>query len=675
MENLLIVLEKIKSRKNGFSGNYYIPEVWNFCRYEKYTRDKGRSGEININPYEFMEFCLEKYIAGSGDKSRNYLMPLKNHKNNRKNICNSNIYSMLPRMYTAWSHYNDGRICGGTFLKAICLLPYLKKLGIDVIYLLPIFEYSSRYKKGGLGSPYAIKNVYRIDRNLHDELLGEANQAILEIEFKAFVEACHILGIRVLADFVFRTAARDSDLIIEHPDWFYWIDLECSNSFKTPSVENVELCTGLSDSTLKNLYESTNLKSYISMFSLSPDKVCPEKWEKVKIQNESDGGNILELIEREFGLTTVPAFPGVLNDPQPPWTDITFLRFYYDLSEKGRMFAGQSDVPYIMQDGVCLNLYPGSDVNLDLWEYVSGAIPYFQDNFGIDGARIDMGHVLPLELNREIIKKAREKNPEFILWSEEFSVLNSGMAKKDNFDFISGYVWYFYKYLEETSFNKQLFLDTLKKSQIPVAAAIETPDTPRAVFLHKDKKKLEQIILINIFLPNAIPFINSGFEVMEIQPMNLGLDNTEEGRFVLAPGDPMYGRLAFFDEYCLHWLSDDRLWAEQILSKAYALRSFFKAVVTKKENFLWHHGLRKKSKTTCICYCDMESGKNMFLIANRSFSYRRRIKPEDLIPEKLFQDFKSATLFFSSGDICNIRWELGMDYFLKPGEVIIGCFE
>ena len=35
-------------------------------------------------------------------------------------------------------------------------------------------------------------------------------------------------------------------------------------------------------------------------------------------------------------------------------------------------------------------------------------------------------------------------------------------------------------------------------------------------------------------MPNAVPFINSGQELLEVQPMNLGLDNSEDGRFVLA---------------------------------------------------------------------------------------------------------------------------------------------
>ncbi len=42
-------------------------------------------------------------------------------------------------------------------------------------------------------------------------------------EFAAFVEAAHHLGLRVVVEFVFRTAAKDSVWAAEHPEWFYWI--------------------------------------------------------------------------------------------------------------------------------------------------------------------------------------------------------------------------------------------------------------------------------------------------------------------------------------------------------------------------------------------------------------------------------------------------------------------
>ena len=68
---------------------------------------------------------------------------------------------------------------------------------------------------------------------------------------------------------------------------------------------------------------------------------------------------------------------------------------------------------------------------------------------------------------------------------------------------------------------------------------------PRFAWRYRDKRLRELLILLNYFLPNTVPFLNNGLEMAEIQPMNLGLDNTEEGRFVLEATDPLYGKLAF----------------------------------------------------------------------------------------------------------------------------------
>ena len=59
------------------------------------------------------------------------------------------------------------------------------------------------------------------------------------------------------------------------------------------------------------------------------------------------------------------------------------------------------------------------------------------------------------------------------------------------------------------------------------------------------------------FCPNGIYTVNSGQEIGEIQPLNLGLDNTDEGRTVLPPSDEFFGKLGFFDNYAYHWDEPD----------------------------------------------------------------------------------------------------------------------
>ena len=159
-------------------------------------------------------------------------------------------------MFTAWKHYKDREVLQGSFIKSLCLIPYLKEYNINIIYLLPVFKYSDKCKKGELGSPYSIKDVYKLDENLHEELLGLDNQDLIGVEFAAFVEACHIMGIRVMVDFVFRTVARDSDLILNHPEWFYWIDLKYKDTFSVYRVSDIAEGAAVSKENVHSLYKS-----------------------------------------------------------------------------------------------------------------------------------------------------------------------------------------------------------------------------------------------------------------------------------------------------------------------------------------------------------------------------------------------------------------------------------
>ena len=81
---------------------------------------------------------------------------------------------------------------GGNFQGIIDKLPYLKKLGVTLLYLSPIFKSSSnhRYDTG--------------DYELLDELLGD------EAKFKELLDTAEGLGIRVMLDGVFNHTGADS---------------------------------------------------------------------------------------------------------------------------------------------------------------------------------------------------------------------------------------------------------------------------------------------------------------------------------------------------------------------------------------------------------------------------------------------------------------------------------
>jgi hypothetical protein len=122
-------------------------------------------------------------------------------------------------------------------------------------------------------------------------------------------------------------------------------------------------------------------------------------------------------------------------------------------------------------------------------------------------------------------------------------------------------------------------------SEIPMLAALETPDTPRAWHIYKDMRNFEKMIMLSAFMPNSILFINNGMETKEIQPMNLGLENTEEGRYVLLHNHPFYGKLSFFDNYCLEWNNEDAYHIINVIKKAFSLKQDYASVFADK-NFI-----------------------------------------------------------------------------------------
>jgi len=91
-----------------------------------------------------------------------------------------------------------------------------------------------------------------------------------------------------------------------------------------------------------------------------------------------------------------------------------------------------------------------------------------------------------------------------------------------------------------------------------VYACGETHDTPRLAARDGGRTLARMLTIMNLFMPNGVPFLNSGQEVYELQPMNTGLDCRPNEAFLLDPKDPYYGRLALFDRYALHYLNPGR---------------------------------------------------------------------------------------------------------------------
>ncbi len=97
----------------------------------------------------------------------------------------------------------------GTIPAAQEQLPRLKALGADIIWLMPIHPIGEENRKGSLGSPYSVKDYYGVNPEF-----GSTE------DLKAFIDAAHALGMRVILDWIANHTAWDNPLVTEHPDWY-----------------------------------------------------------------------------------------------------------------------------------------------------------------------------------------------------------------------------------------------------------------------------------------------------------------------------------------------------------------------------------------------------------------------------------------------------------------------
>ncbi|MES2178182.1 MAG: alpha-amylase family glycosyl hydrolase [Gemmatimonadota bacterium] len=124
--------------------------------------------------------------------------------------------AQLARVAPAWSHnavmyeVNVRQFTPeGTFTALRQHLPRLKKLGVDVLWLMPVQPIGKLNRKGSLGSYYSIADY----RAVNPEFGTRA-------DFQAFLADAHRQGLRVIIDWVPNHTAFDHPWITQHPDWY-----------------------------------------------------------------------------------------------------------------------------------------------------------------------------------------------------------------------------------------------------------------------------------------------------------------------------------------------------------------------------------------------------------------------------------------------------------------------
>jgi glycosidase len=537
--------------------------------------------------------------------------------------------------------------------------------------MLPISKFSLKDKKGELGSPYGVSNFNELDPNLKDPLTKD--KLTLDEEFQAFVEACHILEMRVMIDIIPRTNSVENELIKDNPDWFYWIKADEYDQYKVPVIEGIHPTSTPTLELMEKVYQDEDTLRHINMFQHNPKKQNPKLWDTIK-----DSENISEAIEKHFNLRIAPAFSDHINDPQPPWTDITFFRMYQDVPKETAPFIDDVNrPPYILFDTIKSNMYHGDKPNIGLWERLADIIPSYQRRFGIDGARIDMGHALPQELLKMIISKARKLDPDFSFIAEELQPSNAKKAKDFGYNMIIGNGFVMEPRLWEGALYE--FMYTTSDLPIPSFACGETHDTPRLAAREGGSTLAKTLTVLNMFVPNGVPFINSGQEVYETQPMNTGLDARENELYMLPENDPFYGKLALFDKYQFHYTNPRRWELPDILGIVSKIRHSFLKQIKSKETYLPIH-MHEQPKTF-IAFGYFKKGKStknnaLLILANANPYHELYARPniealrnatgnKELQGELLFSTHEGPRPFTQFIDYNTL------DIHLGPGEVKI----
>lgn len=112
----------------------------------------------------------------------------------------STVYELNVRQFTP----------EGTFDAALKRLPIIRNMGIDVLWLMPIYPIGELNRKGTLGSYYAIRDYRAINPEF----------GTME-DFEKFLAQAHEWGFKVIIDWVANHTSPDHVWTVEKPaDWY-----------------------------------------------------------------------------------------------------------------------------------------------------------------------------------------------------------------------------------------------------------------------------------------------------------------------------------------------------------------------------------------------------------------------------------------------------------------------
>lgn len=196
----------------------------------------------------------------------------------------------------------------GTPLKQIAFLPHLQRLGVTVLLSLPTGVIGKANRKGDRGSPFAVKNPFKVDSSLADTLIPDLDA---QTQYIAMVACFEAVGIRCGSIVPLATHSIDSSIIAQFPSTTYWWNRGLGHTLRPSRIEDRE--NSGSPETVGGMSDEDS-----QQFEQPPDRNV--------IRAAQSAGH--QYWQTNSGLTPAPACPDVApDDGTYSWGDVAAVRY------------------------------------------------------------------------------------------------------------------------------------------------------------------------------------------------------------------------------------------------------------------------------------------------------------------------------------------------------------
>jgi cyclomaltodextrinase len=199
------------------------------------------------------------------------------------------IYEIYPRQFSA----------AGDFNGITDQLDRLQKLGVDILWLMPIHPVGKLKSKGTFGSPYAVRDYYAIDPKL-----GTAD------DLRRLVGETHRRGMKIIIDIVANHTAWDS-VMMNSPDFYVH---DSTGKIIPPNPDWTDVARLNYDNPKLRRYMIDMLKHWVREFDLdgfrcdAAGMVPTDFWEQARLELDGTKRGLLMLAEWDSPALLARAF-------------------------------------------------------------------------------------------------------------------------------------------------------------------------------------------------------------------------------------------------------------------------------------------------------------------------------------------------------------------------------